>query len=118
MPLVSHESFVEKDAATNNFFAVHLDFSRAAKSKTNEGYMNHLVSWLLFWLPYLWKIFPVPTFFVPFLSTLIKDNFSHLTLYLSSFKATQTGDFWEPWGPPADLEGLTSIALNGWSLLL
>ena len=44
MPLVSHESFVEKDAATNNFFAVHLDFSRAAKSKTNEGYMNHLVS--------------------------------------------------------------------------
>lgn len=43
-PLVSHESFVEKDASSNNFFAVHLDFSRAAKSKTNEGYMNHIVS--------------------------------------------------------------------------
>lgn len=103
-PLVSHESFVAKDGATNSFFAVHLDVSRAAKSKTNESYMNHLVSWLLFWLPYLLKIFPVPTFFVPFLSTLMKDSFSLLTLkfpeertcyllYLSSFKGTQTGDF-------------------------
>ena len=43
-PLVSHESFMVKDGATNNFSAVHLDFSRAAKSKTNEGYRNHLVS--------------------------------------------------------------------------
>ena len=88
----------------------------AAKSKTNEGCMNHLVSWLLFWLPYLLKIFPVPTFFVPFLSTLIKDSFSLLTLkfpekrtccllYLSSFKGTQTGDFLKALWPTCWSEG-------------
>ena len=52
-PSVSHESFAEKDGAMNNFFAVHLDFSRAAKSKTSEGDMNLLVSWFLWILAFL-----------------------------------------------------------------